>query len=146
MNAQQAPAFNVAPFIKMYLDSVEVWKHSYDALAEDLEETAQKHETPARNVAKPPVELAAASWQKPAGDIYQHFIHQQLAVWRLATKRWQSYLDLPAQLARCETPAAIGQLQADFMKRLVDDDIQEAASFSQDAARTMPSGKAFLPV
>lgn len=136
--SQQFPAFSMAPFMKMYIDSFEAWKHNYEALAAGAKEY-QVQQTVISNSggAKPAYDAALASWQKSGEDVFKHFVQQQIELCRFFAARWENYLKLPDKLAHCHTPAEMGQVQAAFLSQFASDYMQEATKLSQPMGELM---------
>jgi hypothetical protein len=131
MNGQQSPAFSIAPIMKMYMDSVEAWKQNYEALAAGAKEYQAQQTAQSSSGTKPAYEAAIASWQKPGEDVFKRFVEQQIELCHFFAARWENYLKLPEQLAHCNTPAEIGQVQAAFLSRFASDYMQEAGKLCQ---------------
>src|SRR5262249_31786665 len=121
MNGQQSPAFGIAPIMKMYMDSLETWKHNYDALTGGMKEyQGQKPANPAKEK-RSAYDAAVASWQKSGEEVFKRFVEQQIELCHFFASRWEAYLKLPDKLAHCHSPAEMGQVQAAFLNQFASD-------------------------
>lgn len=124
---QSARNADLAPALKMYLDSVESWKQNYEKLIQSSNLALD----PRGSVSSPlGHEREAEKWRKAGEDLFKNFVEEQVEICRFFGKRWERYLDLPEQVAQCKTPAEIGQLQLAFLTRM-------AAEYAQESAKLM---------
>jgi hypothetical protein len=134
--SQQSPAFSMAPIMKIYMDSFEAWKHSYDALTAGAKEY-QGHTAHSSSASGTAYDAAFANWQKTGEEVFKRFVEQQIELCRFFGRRWENYLKLPDKLAHCQTPAELGQLQAAFLSQFASDYMQEANKLSQPMGELM---------
>ena len=135
MNGQQSSAFGIAPIMKMYMDSLETWKHNYDALTGGMNQGQQTTHT--GNPGRSAYDAAVASWQKSGEEVFKHFVEQQIELCRFLAGRWENYLKLPDKFAHCQTPAEMGQVQAAFLNQFATDYMREAGKLSQPIGELM---------
>jgi hypothetical protein len=135
MNGQQSSAFGIAPIMKMYMDSLETWKHNYDALTGGMNQGQQTTHT--GNPGRSAYDAAVASWQKSGEEVFKRFVEQQIELCRFFASRWETYLKLPDKLAHCQSPAEMGQVQAAFLNQFASDYMQEANKLSQPVGELM---------
>jgi hypothetical protein len=131
MNGQQSSAFTIAPIMKIYMDSLETWKHNYEALMAGSKEYPRQQAANSGNATKFAYEAAFANWQKSGEEVFKRFVEQQIELCRFLAARWETYLKLPDQLAHCHSPAEMGQVQAAFLSQFANDYMQEANKLSQ---------------
>ncbi len=137
MNAQQSPQsayLNMAPVMKMYLDSMEAWKKNYDSLNANGK-TAQPAYSP--EDAKVAYDSALANWHKSGEEVYKRFVEQQIEICRFFAARWEQYLKLPGQLAHCQTPADLQQVQTNFLSQFANDYVRETGKLSRPVGELM---------
>jgi hypothetical protein len=137
MNVQQSPAsfeFNMAPIMKMYMDSMEAWKKNYETLAGNGTHVAPFYST---DVAKTAYDFALVNWQKSGEEVFKRFVEQQIEICRFFAGRWEQYLKLPDQLAHCQTPAEIGQVQVALLGQFASDYMRESSKLSQPMGQLM---------
>jgi hypothetical protein len=130
-HSEQATAFSIAPIMNMYMDSLETWKHSYDALTAGMKESQGQPATHFSNATRSAYNAAFASWQKSGEEVFKHFVEQQIELCHFFAGRWENYLKLPDKLAHCQTPAEMGQVQAAFFNQFATDYMREAGKLSQ---------------
>jgi hypothetical protein len=141
MTAQQPQhsfAFSAAPIMKIYLDSLEAWKQNYEALTMPEGEGHGRRPAYEPVMPKPAYDTGFGNWQKSGEETFRRFVESQMEVCRFFASRWESYLKLPAQLAHCQTPAQIAQVQAGFLSQCAGDYMQEAAKLSQSLMESAP--------
>ncbi|MGO9472204.1 MAG: hypothetical protein ACLPWS_02075 [Rhodomicrobium sp.] len=137
MNVQQSPAsfeFNMAPIMKMYVDSMEAWKKNYETLAGNGTHSAPSYST---DVTKTAYDSALTNWQKSGEEVFKRFVEQQIDICRFFAGRWEQYLKLPDQLAHCHTPAEIGQVQAAFLSQFASEYMHESSKLAQPMGQLM---------
>jgi hypothetical protein len=135
--SEQSSAFGIAPIMKMYMDSLETWKHSYDALTAGAKVYQEQPTAHSSNVTKSTYDAAFVSWQKSGEEVFKHFVEQQIELCRFFASRWENYLKLPDKLAHCHTPAEMGQVQAAFLSQFASDYMQEASKLSRPIGELM---------
>lgn len=130
----QRAEYDFAPALRMYLDNIENWRKHYEKLTQT-------------QVVPDPVssayEQTVAQWQKNGQEVFKRFVEQQIELCRFFGRRWESYLELPEQLARCRTPADLGQAQLAFVNQLAAEYAQESGKLMQpvnDMVAKMASG------
>jgi hypothetical protein len=135
--SQQSYAFSMAPIMKMYMDSFEAWKHNYDAFTAGAKDYTGQHTSYSSNTAKPAFDTAFTGWQKSGEELFRRFVEHQIELCRFFASRWENYLKLPDQLAHCQSPAEMGQVQAAFFTQFASDYMQEASKLSQAVGELM---------
>ncbi len=140
MNQQysaQAFEFNVAPVMKLYMESLEAWKRNYEALAGNAGNVLSAYST---DHTKTAYDTAAGGLQKSGEDMFKRFVAQQIELCRFFAGRWEQYLKLPGQLASCHTPADLGQLQVAFLNRAANDYVNETGQLSKPMTDLLSQG------
>ncbi len=149
MAAQQtfrSDDLDVMPVLKMYLESLDAWKKSYENFAGKAGNIQPSYSTPyPAGEMKTAYESALAGWQKSGEEIFKRFVEQQVELCRFMGNRWEQYLKLPEQLAHCRTPADVGQVQAEFISQFANDYMHETTKLSQAAGQSMSEGTAWRP-
>jgi len=127
----------MAPIMKIYMESFEVWKHNYEALTGGMKEYQGLQTAYSSSGTKPAYDNALAGWQKTGEEFFKRFVEQQIELCRFFASRWETYLKLPGQLAHCQTPAEMGQVHAAFLSQCASDYMQEASKLSQPMGELM---------
>ncbi len=117
--------FDIAPVLKMYLDSIETWKKNYEKFAQAM---PALQSSGAHDPVSPTFDQAMANWQKAGEEVFKRFIEQQIELCRFFGKRWELYLKLPEQFSSCKTPADVAQMQMTFFNQM-------AAEYAQEGSR-----------
>lgn len=140
--SQAVPNMDIAPALKMYLESIESWKENYKKLLENTNTQSAANQNPLAEG----YNQALANWQSASGELYRRFIDDQVELCRFLSHRWESYRDLPRQVTRCRNPADLGQLQIDFITRMMSEYAQESMKLMQpinDMLTKYSAGKSF---
>jgi hypothetical protein len=89
MTAQPSSPFDISPMLKMYMESLELWKKNYESIVAKATDQqgvgeANGHADKPREIA-PSVgggasthDAAVSDWQKSAGELFKRFIHNQV--------------------------------------------------------------------
>lgn len=150
MTAQPSSPFDISPMLKMYMESLELWKKNYESVVGNA--TDQQSVGEANGRAGKPREIApsvdgAASahdaamlnWQKPAGDLFKRFVHNQVELCHFFGNRWEQYLKLSEQLSQCRSMTELGTLQTSFLSQFANDYMNETQKLAQPIAELMKS-------
>jgi hypothetical protein len=133
MNAFPAsvPGFeiDVAPALKVYMDGLETWKESYQRFFQP----PMSGPPAAANMSASPQGEAIGELHRTGEALFRQFVERQAELCRFFGHRWEQYRDMPEKLARCRTPAEIGELQLDFLGRMATDYAQIGAKLSPSA-------------
>jgi hypothetical protein len=116
------------------MDSIEAWKQNCEALTASAKEYQGQQAALSSNTTKSAGDAAFVSWQKTAEEVFKRFVEQQIELCHFFAIRWENYLKLPGQLARCQTPVEVGQVQTAFLSQFASDYMQEASKLSQPVA------------
>ncbi len=132
--AAQRFDFDIAPVLKLYLDSIEAWKKNYDKFAQSM----PMQQMPAANDAfASTFDQAMANWQKTGEEVFKRFVEQQIELCRFFGKRWEQYLKLPEQFSNCKTPADAAQLQMAFLNQMATEYAKEGSRLTQPITELM---------
>jgi hypothetical protein len=128
--------FDVAPVWQMYIDSMENWKRSYESLGQSASgnQGSLSHERVAAHDNAP-----ALDWQKSAEELLRRFVAQQIDLCRFFGHRWEQYLRLSGQVARCRSASELGQIQTAFLSQLATDYANESAKLMQPFGMALPN-------
>ncbi len=150
--------FNIAPLMKMYAESIEVWKKNYESLAGSagLAGLAGGASQPAPSkpapspFAPPPAsapayDAALGTWQKSGEELFKRLAEQQIEMTRFFVARWEHFLKLPAQLSQCRSPVEATQVQAAFLSEFANDFMQESQKLAQPVSELMSHWSALRP-
>ncbi len=142
MPVQQAYRPNetdVMPALKMYLDSLEAWKRSYEEFAGKMSNMSSANTNGQSSIPKMPestsYDASMQAWQKSGQEFFKRFVEQQVEICHFLGARWEKYLKLPEQLAKCRSPADYGQVQAAFFSQFADDYMHETKKLAQPAGQ-----------
>jgi hypothetical protein len=133
MNARAASAspfeIDVAPALRLYIDGLESWKASYERLAQ----TGAVHaDTSPPDADQPATRTGGAAERQAFGPmLWQGMALRQAELSRFYAGRIERYLELSEKIARCRTPAELGEVQLDFLSRTFADYAQQSARVVQ---------------
>lgn len=130
MNAseQTRQGVDITPSLQMYIDSLESWKENYKRL---LDNSAMSTGNQNMDYMTATANNALENWQNAGAEFFKRCVEDQIELCQFLGHRWERYLDLPQQFSRCRTPAEMGQLQIDFMTRMMTEYTQESAKLMQ---------------
>lgn len=128
ISEQVSSVMDMAPALKMYLDSIESWKENYKNL---LETPGMSKGGNNPDFMTTTVNSAVESWQTASAELFKRFVEEQIELCHFFGHRWERYLDLPQQISRCHSANEMGQLQIDFMSRMMTEYAQESAKMMQ---------------
>lgn len=144
MDNQSQPALNmdVAPALKLYLESIESWKENYMKLLESANFQPAKSQNPvAENYNQ-----TLSDWQSVCGEMYKRFVDDQVELCRFFSHRWAGYRDLPQQVSDCRNPTELAQLQIDFMTRMMTEYTRESMKLIQPVSDLMAKYSTGRPI
>jgi hypothetical protein len=132
MNARAASAspfeIDVAPALRLYIDGLESWKASYERLAQTGAPGVQASQPDA---GAPAALVGGLEWQAFGPMLWQGMALRQAELSRFYAGRIERYLELSEKIARCRTPAELGEVQLDFLSRTFADYAQQSARVVQ---------------
>jgi len=157
MTAQPSSPFDISPMLKMYMESLELWKKNYESIVAKATDQqgvgeANGHADKPREIApsvgggasthdaaSPAYDAAILNWQNSAGDLFKRFVHNQVELCHFFGNRWEQYLKLPEQLSQCRSMTEIGNLQTSFLSQFANDYMNETQKLAQPVAELMKS-------
>lgn len=138
MTAQPSAQFDISPVLKMYMESIDLWKRNYEAFmhnAKDMQ-AASAGRASAESIASAR-DSALLNWQKSSEDLFKRFVQSQIEICHFFSHRWEQYLKLPEQFSQCRSVTELGNLQAAFLSRFANDYMQETEKLAQPVAEAM---------
>jgi hypothetical protein len=142
MTAQPNP-YDISPVLKMYTESVEIWRKSFDNFAKNATtmQNAYGNEagqaTHAAEGAASAMDAAMLNWQKSNEELFKRFVENQIEICRFFGTRWQQYLKLPDQVSHCRSVTELGNVQAQFLSQFANDYMRESEKLAQPVADMM---------
>jgi hypothetical protein len=124
----------LAPMLKLYLESIEAWKRNYEAIADAARSSGT---TAMPHGAASPVSMGMDQSMERGADLFRRFVEAQIELCRFYGKRWEQYLNLPDQISRCRTPADLGQVQMRFLSDMAADYARESMRLAQPMNEAM---------
>jgi hypothetical protein len=143
MTAQPSSPFDISPMLKMYMESIELWKKNYENMmksAKDIQgthganEAAQVTHSPAGASA---YDAALLNWQKSGEEFFKRFVQNQIELCHFFSSRWEQYLKLPEQLSQCRSLTELGNLQSSFLSQFANDYRRETEKLAHPVAELM---------
>ena len=105
MTTQPLSPFDISPMLKMYMESMELWKKNYENFlksallgANGMDGTKAEVE----NITSPN-DAALLNWQKSGEEIFKRFVQNQMELCHFFSHRCEQYLKLPCS-SRNVTP------------------------------------------
>jgi hypothetical protein len=143
MTAQPSSPFDISPMLKMYMESIELWKKNYENMmksAKDMQgasganEAAHVTHSPAGSSA---YDAALLNWQKSGEELFKRFVQNQIELCHFFSGRWEQYLKLPEQLSQCRSLTELGNLQSSFLSQFANDYRHETEKLAHPVAELM---------
>jgi|SRR5271157_793005 len=147
MTAQPSSPFDISPMLKMYTESLELWKKNYENMMKNAKDTqgafgangaAQVTHSPADSTAAH--DAALLNWQKSSEELFKRFVQNQIELCHFFSSRWEQYLKLPEQLSQCRSLTELGNLQSSFLSQFAKDYMHETEKLAKPVAELMTSG------
>jgi hypothetical protein len=110
--------------LRMYLDSAQQWKETY-------ERTASQRKPSLAAEGRAAAEMTYRNTQNMGLQVMRRIVENQVVRWRFLEHRLSSYKALPEALLKCKSPLDLFPLQASFVKQAIDDYTQETARMFQ---------------
>ncbi len=142
MTAQPNP-FDMSPVLRMYTESVEAWKKSYETLAKSAKEMQSAYGADADKAAQAAdggasaIDAAVLNWQKSSEELFKRFVENQVEICRFFGNRWEQYLKLPDQVSHCRSITDLGNVQAQFLSQFANDYMHESEKLAKPVAELM---------
>jgi hypothetical protein len=133
-NPQTETHGDIAPLMKFYMDSFETWKKNYETLTRSMTNGGAEQHGGALGNAMTQFEGPLQAWQKMAGEYFHRFVETQMELCRFYESRWSQYLKIQETLSSCRSPTEIGDQQASFFNRFLNDYTAESKKLMQSFA------------
>jgi len=147
MTAQPSSPFDISPMLKMYTESIELWKKNYENMMKNAKDTqgafeanraAQITHSPAGSTSAH--DAALLNWEKSGEELFKRFVQNQMELCHFFGSRWEQYLKLPEQLSQCRSLTELGNLQSSFLSQFAKDYMHETEKLAKPVAELMASG------
>ena len=133
--------FSFAPALKMYMDSLESWRENCEKIVQQTQLLASNQNSALSGSAH---ERPFEGWQKMAETMFRGFVERQIEFCHFMGHRWERYLDMPARVAQCKTPADLVQLESEFVTRMAQDYADQGTKLTRpfaELAGNWPMGR-----
>ncbi len=148
MTAQPSSPFDMSPMLKMYMESIELWKKNYENLMKNAKDMqgAFGIDGPGKKAGQvthssssgaSAFDSALLNWHKSGEELFKRFVQTQIELCHFFGARWEHYLNLPEQLSQCRSLTEIGNLQTTFLSQFASDYMHETEKLGQPAAELM---------
>ncbi len=144
MTAQPSSPFDISPILKMYTESMELWKKNYENMMKNAKDTqgafgangtAQVTHSPA--CITPAFDAASSNRPKSVEDLFKRFVQNQIELCHFFGSRWEQYLKLSDQLSQCRSPTELANLQSAFLSQFAKDYMHETEKLAHPVAELM---------
>ncbi len=143
MTAQPSSPFDISPMLKMYTESIELWKKNYENMmksAKDMQGTLGANEAAHvkhSSVGASAYDAALLKWQKSGEELFKRFVQNQIELCHFFSSRWEQYLKLPEELSQCRSLTELGNLQSSFLSQFANDYLHETEKLGHPIAELM---------
>ncbi len=146
MTAQPSSPFDISPMLKMYMESIELWKKNYDNMMKNAKDVqgefgangaAQVTHSPAGGTSAH--DAALLNWHKSGEELFKRFVQNQIEICHFFGSRWEQYLKLPEHLSQCRSLTELGNLQKSFLSQFAKDYMHETEKLAHPVADLMTS-------
>jgi hypothetical protein len=140
MTAQPSSPFDISPMLKMYTESMELWKKNYENMMKNAKDTqgafgANGAERVTHSTAGTSAHDAASlNWRKSGEDLFKRFVQNQIELCQFFGSRWEQYLKLPEQLSQCRSLNEFSNLQSSFLSQFAKDYMHETEKLAHPVA------------
>jgi len=141
MTAQPSSPFDISPMLKMYTESMELWKKNYENMMKNAKDTqgafeangaAQITHSPAGSTSAH--DAALSNRRKSGEDLFKRFVQNQIELCHFFGSRWEQYLKLSDQLSQCRSLTELGNLQGSFLSQFAKDYMHETEKLAHPVA------------
>ena len=140
MTAQPSSPFDIAPMLKTYMESIELWKKNYENMmksAKDMQGASGANEVTHSPAGSSAYDAALLNWQKSGEELFKRFVENQIELCHFFSGRWEQYLKLPQQLSQCRSLTELGNLQSSFLSQFANDYRHETEKLAHPVAELM---------
>ncbi len=135
MTAQPSSPFDISPMLKMYMESIELWKRNYENFLKSAPLGADER-TGAESAAST-YDAALLNWQKSGEELFKRFVQNQIELCHFFGSRWEQYLKLPDQVSHCRSLTELGNVQSAFLSQFANDYMQETEKLARPVSEMM---------
>ena len=136
MTTQPLSPFDISPMLKMYMESVELWKKNYENFLKSAPLGADGID--GKNAEAESItsayDAALLNWQKSGEEVFKRFVQNQMELCHFFGHRCEQYLKLPEQLSQCRSLTELENLQSSFLSQFADDYMQETEKLAKPVA------------
>jgi len=138
MTAQPSLPFDISPMLKMYMESIELWKKNYEAFLKSAPLGAEGIAGKAGSEsAASAYDAALLNWQQSGEELFNRLVQNQIELCHFFGNRWEQYLKLPHQLSQCHSLTELGTIQSSFLNQFASDYMHETEKLAQPVAELM---------
>ena len=111
MTTQPSSPFDISPMLKMYMESIELWKKNYENFLKSAPLGADGIDGKKAEVESitSPNDAALLNWQKSGEEVFKRFVQNQMELCHFFGHRCEQYLKLPEQLSQCRSLTELGE-------------------------------------
>jgi hypothetical protein len=144
----QANPFDASPVLRMYMDSIEIWRKNYETFVKKAQDASPGAElggktaaqaTRAAESAASAMDAAILNWQKSNEELFKRFVENQAEICRFFGGRWEQYLKLSEQVSHARSLTEFGNIQSQFMSQFANDYMHETEKLAKPVAEVMTS-------
>ncbi len=144
MTAQPSSPFDISSVLKMYMESIELWKKNYENFMNNAKDMhgapgLNGQATHAPNGAASSHDATLLNWQKSGEDLFRRFVQNQIELCQFFSNRWAQYLKLPDQFSQCRSMTELGNLQSSFLSQFANDYMHETRKLARPMTELMTS-------
>ena len=136
MTTQPLSPFDISPMLKMYMESIELWKKNYENFLKSAPLGADGID--GKNAEAESItsayDAALLNWQKSGEEVFKRFVQNQMELCHFFGHRCEQYLKLPEQLSQCRSLTELGNLQSSFLSQFANDYMQETEKLAKPVA------------
>ena len=136
MTTQPLSPFDISPMLKMYMESMELWKKNYENFLKSVPlgaESIDGKKAEAESITSPN-DAALLTWQESGEEIFKRFVQNQMELCHFFGHRWEQYLKLPEQLSHSRSLTELENLQSSFLSQFANDYMQETEKLAKPVA------------
>ena len=137
MTTQPLSPFDISPMLKMYMESVELWKKNYENFLKSAPLGADGID--GKNAEAESItsayDAALLNWQKSGEEVFKRFVQNQMELCHFFGHRCEQYLKLPEQISQCRSLTELGELQSAFLSKFANDYLLEAGKLAGSVAK-----------
>ena len=136
MTTQPSSPFDISPMLKMYMESMELWKKNYENFLKSVPlwaDSIDGKKAEAESITSPN-DAALLNWQEAGEEIFKRFVQNQMELCYFFGHRCEQYLKLPEQISQCRSFSELGELQSAFLTKFASDYMQETEKLAKPVA------------